>query len=157
MRISLDVAFDEYGVLRLLNWLARENEFIFREQPDLPGLYESGVRYQRERGEIFSDYLNLLFKGHEDCDALAAARAGELRARGWRALRPGDEGYKRARRLRPRHIDARVCLKTRTPRGVSGMYHCTVEYYVRGLYCEDDPSERLGMSDIPRPAPQVNR
>lgn len=151
MRIMMDLAFNERGALRLLNWLARENAIILREQPGLPLLYESGVRYERERGEVWSDYLNVLMKGHEDCDALAAARAGELMARGWRALQPGDGGYRLARRLRPRHIFAEVFLRTATPVGRPGLYHCLVTYRIGGRSFEDDPSARLGMNDTPRP------
>lgn len=153
MRITLNIAFHERGAVRLLNWLAGENARIMRQQPDLPLLYDSGVRYQREKGELWSDYINLLVQGHEDCDALAAARAGELLARGWKALRPGEPGYRRARLLRPRSIHAEVFLRTRTPRGVPGMYHCIVAYRIGTRWYEDDPSARLGMDDVPQPLP----
>ena len=76
MNVSVKLAFDEQAAVRLLNWLARENATILRARPDLPGLYASGVRYKREPDEIWCDYLTLLAMGHEDCDGLAAARAG---------------------------------------------------------------------------------
>ena len=93
MNVSVKLAFDEQAAVRLLNWLARENATILRARPDLPGLYASGVRYKREPDEIWCDYLTLLAMGHEDCDGLAAARAGELLARGGTALLPTDGGY----------------------------------------------------------------
>lgn len=147
MKISIELAFDEPAALRLLNWLAFENKLILRQMPDLPGLYETHVHYEPEKDEEWADYLNLLWKGKEDCDALAAARAGELMARGWRALsgRRGDCGWKLARDLRLRSIPAKVILRTRVEPGQSGMYHCIVKYWVGGKVCYDDPSARLGM------------
>ncbi|MCB9759107.1 MAG: hypothetical protein H6739_04645 [Alphaproteobacteria bacterium] len=146
MRITVKMAFDEAGALRLLNWLARENAILLGEQPDLPLLYDSGVRYEREDDEVWCDFVNLLAQGHEDCDALAAARAGELMARGWKALRAGDEGYEAARWRRPRRIKAEVMLTTRTRPGEPGLYHCIVRYRVGGRWYRDDPSARLGMN-----------
>jgi len=150
MRIAVQLAFDERAALRLLNWLAKENAAILLRRPDLPGLYESGVYYARERGETWCDYINLLARGYEDCDGLAAARAGELMARGYRALEPGDGGYKSARRSRQRSIKAQTMLRTRTRRGKPGLYHVIVRYRVAGRWYRDDPSARLGMYDAPR-------
>jgi len=168
MDIVVALAFDEAAALRLLNWLGRENTRIFRTmdararrkgEAPLPGLYQSGVRYEREEGEVWSDYLNLLLQRHEDCDALSAARMGELRARGWRALRPrdpydsvrfpGDEGYRLARRLRPKHIPAEVMLTTNATPGRPGLYHCITRYWIGGREFRDDPSARLGMMADP--------
>ena len=168
MDIVVQLAFDEPAALRLLNWLALENARIFtvydrraakRGEAPLPGLYESGVRYETEEGEVWCDYLNLLVQRHEDCDGLAAARAGELIARGWKALRPrnprnpviypGDEGYELAMRLKPKSIKAEVMLTTRTIAGRPGLYHCIVRYWIGGKEFRDDPSARLGMLDDP--------
>ena len=166
MDIKLRLAFDEKAAVRLLNWLAQENARELRlydrrarrfgSRP-LPSLYESGVLYRREEEETWSDYLNLLLQGHEDCDALAAARAGELIARGWRMLRPrsagdavrypGDQGYEIARRDRPKSIHAEVMLTTHAEPGESGLYHCVVRYWLGGRWFRDDPSARLGMYD----------
>jgi len=162
--IVVKLAFQEQAALRLLNWLARENARIFlsydkrartKGEKPLPGLYESGVRYEVEKGEIWCDYLNLLMEGHEDCDALAAARAGELLARGWRAMRPadprdpvkypGDQGYAAAMRLRPRSIRAEVMLSTGGKPGEPSLYHCITRYWIGGREYRDDPSARLGM------------
>ena len=145
MKIAIELAFDEYGALRLLNWLAKENAVILESHPQLPLLYDSGVVYRRERVETWCDYLNLLWQGHEDCDGLAAARAGELMARGYRALRPGDGGYALARRLKLSKLNAKCYLHTRRPEGQTGLYHCLVAYEVGGRWYRDDPSARLGM------------
>jgi len=149
MRIAVKLTFDERAALRLLNWLAKENARILQRRPDLPGLYESGVYYARERGETWCDYINMLARGHEDCDGLAAARAGELMARGARALQPGDGGYREARRRNLRSIPAQTMLRTRTRKGKPGLYHVVVRYRVAGRWYRDDPSARLGMYDAP--------
>ena len=143
MKIGLKLAFDEGAALRLLNWLALENARILKARPDLPGLYAAGVRYQREADEVWCDYLTLLAVGHEDCDGLAAARAGELLARGGAALSPSDPGYRRGRNLRAIH--AEVVLQTRSGTLEPGLYHCLVRYRIGGDWYRDDPSARLGM------------
>ena len=147
MKIAVKLAFDERGALRLLNWLARENARILRARPELPGLYDSGVVYRREVDETWCDYINLLAQGHEDCDGLAAARAGELLARGWQALGPKDPGYVEAKRRRLRSIKAEVMLRTRAAENEAGLYHCIVRYQIGDGWHRDDPSARLGMYD----------
>ena len=146
MRIAVKLAFHEKAAVRLLNWLAQENSILLRAQPDLPLLYDSGVTYRRELDETWCDFLNMLAQGHEDCDGLAAARAGELIARGWRALRPGDDGYAEAQRDRPGSLAAEVMLTTRSRPDDPGLYHCIVRYPVAGRWHRDDPSARLGMN-----------
>lgn len=177
MDIVVQLAFDENAALRLLNWLAQENARIIKQYDEsalregapwraLPGLYESGVRYEREKGEIWGDVINVYAIGVEDCDALSAIRAGELMARGWRALRPnwqtlyaqglplpedyqdrypGDEGYDLAMKLKPESIKAEVYLKTNAEPGRPGLYHCVTRYWIGGREFRDDPSARLGM------------
>jgi hypothetical protein len=86
-----------------------------------------------------------LAQGHEDCDALAAARAGELLARGWTALSPEDPGYAQAKASRLTTIPAEVALTTQVRQGSHGLYHCVVRYVVNGTVWFDDPSARLGM------------
>jgi len=168
MEIAVRLAFDEGGCLRLLQWLTRENARIFRVydrrarkkgEPSLPSLYESGVWYEPEKGEIWSDYIVLLMERHEDCDALSAARAGELIARGYKALRPkdpddpirfpGDGGYKLAKKMKLKSIPAEPMLTTRTEDGKPGLYHVIVRYKVGGKVYYDDPSARLGMLGDP--------
>jgi len=145
VKIAVKLAFDERGALRLLNWLAQENAIIVRAQPELPLLYDSGIVYQREVDETWCDYLNMLAQGHEDCDGLAAARAGELIAKGADALRPGEGGYEAARRSGLSAIPAEVMLTTRSRPNAPGLYHCIVRYRVGRAWHRDDPSARLGM------------
>ena len=59
MEIRLHLAFRETAAVSLLNWLARENARQLRKDPSLPGLYASGVEYERETDETWSDYINL--------------------------------------------------------------------------------------------------
>lgn len=146
MRITVNLAFDEEAAVRLLNWVAEENARILITHQNLPLLYDSRVIYKRESDEVWCDFLNMLAQGYEDCDGLAAARAGELKARGWKALRPGDGGYAEAQQLRPEHIQAEVLLRTRSQPDKPGLYHCVVRYQVGEKWYRDDPSARLGMN-----------
>lgn len=157
MNITVALAFSEVDAVSLLNWLARVNRRILLENPELPGLYQSGVVYKRETEETWSDYINLLAQGWEDCDSLASARAGELLARGWRALKRGDGGFDEARRRRPASIPAEVFLRTRTPPDEPGLYHCLVRYRVGSRWHLDDPSARLGMLDQRLNGPEVTQ
>ena len=146
MDIKVALTFNERDAVSLLNWLARCNARLIRDQPKLPLLYASRVRYEREEEETWSDFIQLLAQGWEDCDALAAARAGELLARGWRALSPNDPGYAAAKAANLTSIPAEVALTTQLPVGErGGLYHCIVRYVVNGTVWFDDPSARLGM------------
>lgn len=135
----------EPTAVSLLNVLARHNEDLLRRDSSIPLLYRSGVVYRRETEEVWSDAAMTLKAGHEDCDALASWRAGELLARGAAALEAGDSGELEAKRLRLRSIDAEVMMTTRTQPGKPGMYHCIVRYRVGNEWFRDDPSARLGM------------
>ncbi len=147
MDITVRLSFEEKAAARLLNWLAWENAIILRKEPDLPLLYESPVVYALEPVELWSDLKMALLAGEEDCDALAAWRAGELIARGADALLPWDGGYRRARRERLTAIPAEVVLKTRSSAAnPGGLYHCVVKYYIGDRVYYDDPSARLGMN-----------
>ena len=157
MDITVALAFSEQDAVSLLNWLARTNARILRENPGLPGLYQARVVYKRETTETWSDYINLLAQGWEDCDSLAAARAGEILARGAQALSKGDGGYKEAKRLKLRRIRAEVFLRTRTAPDKPGLYHCLVRYRVGGRWYFDDPSARLGMLDRRLSAAEVQQ
>jgi hypothetical protein len=145
VNITVALTFNERDAVSLLNWLARCNARLLRERPMLPLLYATSVRYGREEEETWSDYIQLLAQGWEDCDALAAARAGELLARGWRALAPSDPGYAAARAARLESIPSEVALTTQIKKGEHGLYHCVVRYVVNGTTWFDDPSARLGM------------
>ncbi|TNE90362.1 MAG: hypothetical protein EP330_08585 [Deltaproteobacteria bacterium] len=150
MDVTVRLAFSELASVRLLNWLARENANIHRSTADLPLLYDAKVVYQRERGEVWCDVLSLYQQGHEDCDGLAAARAGEILAHGWKALRPGDAGFELARQLRPTRVRAEVLITTRDLG--PALYHCIVRYRLGGRWFRDDPSARLGMNGAIDPA-----
>ena len=145
MNITVALTFNERDAVSLLNWLARCNARLLRERPSLPLLYATAVRYGREEEETWSDFIQLLAQGWEDCDALAAARAGELIARGWRALSPRDPGYAVAKAANLTSIPAEVALTTTLRPGEHGLYHCVVRYVVNGTAWYDDPSARLGM------------
>lgn len=142
MKIVLDIRGNARSWLILLESLVEINVAILEDEPDFPALYGSGVRYRREVEERWVDCAGVLRDLVEDCDSLSAWRAAELRVRGWRALLPGQPGYREAKRLRLQSIDAQVFL--RRPKNDS-LYHALVVYRVgRELY-EDDPSARLGM------------
>ncbi len=143
--IIVRVTKTERGLVNLLNWLAVHNAELMRERPDLPLLYESGAYYARERTELWCDYAALLEQGHEDCDGLAAARAGELMAWGAEAMTPEDGGYAEALRLGLDSIPAWVILRTKGIHGQPNLYHCIVLYQVGNTWWRDDPSARLGM------------
>lgn len=147
MLITIKVAFGEQGIVRLLNALRDENVRELRHYARLghalPLLYRSGVVYEREKRETWSDVICTVAQGKEDCDALAAYRAAELVVLGGRALTPGDGGYRAGRRRSS--IPAEVFLTTRIPAGSTGLYHCIVRYRVAGRIYTDDPSARLGM------------
>lgn len=147
MNITVALTFNERDAVSLLNWLARCNARLLRERPTLPFLYATSVRYGREEEETWSDYIQLLAQGWEDCDALAAARAGEILARGWKALSPRDPGYAEAKAAGLASIPAEVALTTSVRPGEHGLYHCVVRYVVSGTAWFDDPSARLGMLD----------
>lgn len=131
--------------LRLLQFMAEANFRLHLRYPGLPLLYRSGIGYKRERDEVVMDYLAMLVNRVEDCDGLAAARAGELMAKGTHALTEEDDAWPLAERLWPARIPAEVMLLTRTPRRRQGQgaYHCIVRYWVGGIEFRDDPSLRV--------------
>ena len=146
MRVVSQFKFSETAVLLMLTALVDMNVNQLLDEPRLPNLYGSGVRYKREKVETFSDYASLLEQGHEDCDSLAAAQAALLRTRGWRAMIPGQEGYRTARDEDLLTIDAEVVLvEPKRPPGKRRLYHVIVAYTVGGTTYFDDPSDRLGM------------
>lgn len=135
--------------MALCNWLSAVNASLMMAGPELPLLYDAGIIYQRESAEHFRDVVNMYRAGFEDCDSLAPARAGELIARGWRAMRKGDAGYDAAMRSRPSNIEAVCFFTTRDDPDDPGpkLYHVEVAYWINGVRYEDDPSARLGMYD----------
>jgi hypothetical protein len=141
--ITIDLHdFDEVAMQALGQTLALHNARLYRARPDLPGLYRSGVVYRQEHGELWSDVVRMYARGREDCDALAAARAGELLARGWRALLPADPGYRLAKRAALTSIPTTFLLVRSTP----SLLHAVVSYRIGRHTLSDDPSARLGMN-----------
>lgn len=65
---------------RLLDRLLAENLRELREHPEIPPIYESGVRYQREEPghEEWQPILVTLSRGYGDCEDLASWRLAEL-------------------------------------------------------------------------------
>lgn len=107
----------------MLEGLVRVNEQLYRDR-HLPSIYTSGVRYRREPTEVWRNAEEVLSGGWGDCEDLAAARAGELRAKG--------------------ESRAKVVVRRTGPK----MTHALVQ---RGSGKIEDPSKRLGMnSSAPR-------
>ena len=87
-------ADSEHGMVvlkTLLRALTQINEDWLRRIPDLPLLYQSGVRYQREEKgkEEWTDCVETYERGWGDCEDLVCWRVAELRVRyGIREARP---------------------------------------------------------------------
>lgn len=64
-----------------LEGLARVNEAIYRQTPSLPEIHAAGVKYRRETGEAWRHVSDVVGEGWGDCEDLAAARVGWLRAK----------------------------------------------------------------------------
>jgi len=71
------------AIEHVLEGLTRCCEDEMRAQPDLPLLYQSGIRYQREDDGVnrWQTYVESLARKIADCEDLAAARCAELRVR----------------------------------------------------------------------------
>lgn len=131
MLLTID---DEWAlpVREINNKIAEHNAYRIKKKK-LPGIYKSGVRYKVEGlPELWWDAEQILEAGHDDCEGLAAYRAGELIAAGtpaevWtrRIQQPGGSGNR---------VIFHAITRVKMPNG-------TYEF--------DDPSVRLGM-----PVPQ---
>jgi hypothetical protein len=64
-----------------LEGLSRVNEAIYRQSPSLPEIHAAGVVYRRELGEAWRHADDVVTEGWGDCEDLAAARVGWLRAK----------------------------------------------------------------------------
>lgn len=113
----------------LLEALTAIDVDILKVSPDLPNLYESGVRYRREPvgQEDWDDTVELYRIGYGDCEDLSATRAAELRVRHGIAARPIVKGPKRL------------------PNGLM-LYHIQVQLPDGSI---EDPSVKLGMGSRP--------
>lgn len=111
--------------------MARHNAKLIQAR-GLPPLYDSGVKYKTEEGEFWWDAQEILNNGFDDCEGLAAYRAGEILAAGGEA--------------------AVVTRKIAVPQAFAGgggggrLFHALVRALDRNGKLEyDDPSVRLGM------------
>lgn len=69
-------------LLWLLEALAQIDRVYLEIHPEIPPLYETGVVYRPEKGEIFRDVYHILEDGCGDCDCLSSWRVAELRIAG---------------------------------------------------------------------------
>lgn len=115
-----DRQYSRRRLLWLLEALAQINRVYLELHPETPPLYESGVTYEVEKGEIFRDIPTLIEEGKGDCDCLAGWRVAELQNIG---------------------VNARPYLKWRKE-GDKWIYHALV--MLPGGQVED-PSLALGM------------
>lgn len=77
-----DRNFSRWRILQLLECLTKLDEIWLKFHPETPPLYQSGVVYAPEKGEIFRDIPTLIEEGNGDCDCLSCWRTAELRAIG---------------------------------------------------------------------------
>lgn len=142
---SMVVSIDDNEALpvREINTaIARHNARRIREK-NLPPLYKSGVKYKTEGSpELWWDAEEILAHGHDDCEGLAAYRAGELINLGYDA-----------------RVYTRLVQKPTKAMGGSGkggrLFHAVTRAYTGpdgapllaqdGTPVYDDPSARLGM------------
>lgn len=117
-------------VIKILLWsLINLNIEYLKMNPNTPGLYQSGVRYIREKEgeEIWPTIGECIKMGGGDCEDLACWRVAELRVKKGINARPAW-----------RH------RKVRMPSGIEGtMYHILVWRPDIGF---EDPSRDLGMN-----------
>lgn len=108
------------GLKAALAALCTLNVLYLRSHPNAPGLYQSGVRYRRERQgrEKWQTIPILYHVGFGDCEDLTAARVAEL------IVRHGERAQPEVRRIGPR------------------LWHVLV---LRASGLTEDPSARLGM------------
>ena len=90
--------YGEQASEALLNALAEVNRLWIKYHPNAPKIYQSGVRYRRERGQENWQAIPVAYRNRAgDCDDAAAWRAGELQAQGERAkviiYRTGAKAY----------------------------------------------------------------
>lgn len=119
-----DRAYSQKAVLYLLEALVNINRLWLKMHPECPGIYESGVRYQREFDtEDWRDIPTIIKDGGGDCEDLAAYLCA------WYRERKG--------------IKCRPFIKWRKYDNFY-LYHVLVQMPDGRM---EDPSARLGMYD----------
>lgn len=96
IRISIRVPAREQDLLVLLDAMVKLNRLQIRRRPNLPTLYESGVRYGEEsfdpctglRKEEWRTIEEVLEHKTSDCEDLACYRVADLQERQRIAARP---------------------------------------------------------------------
>lgn len=142
-RMILTIDDNEAKPVRELNQAIAVHNAKRMKLKNLPPLYRSGIKYQTEGSpELWWDAEEILAHGHDDCEGLAAYRAGELINRGYNAQvwtrlvkMPAPEMGGSGKGGRLFHAVTRV---------VSGPGGKPVRA-VDGTIPYDDPSSRLGM------------
>ncbi len=115
----------------------------------LPPLYESGVRYKVEgTPELWWDFEEQLRTGHDDCEGLAATRAGELMLEGYDAQVHTRLIQKPAASMggRPggRLFHAVTQVRGKWDSGVYGVGNYIPIRAEDGTFPTDDPSAMIG-------------
>jgi len=81
VRVLLELPNVPAVIAAAVEGLCAANAVILSVRPDMPDLYESGVRYRAEDRERWTHCLDVLRRGYGDCEDLAAWRCAELRVR----------------------------------------------------------------------------
>lgn len=116
--------FDVQTLNILLEALVRIDLHILRKDPSIPDLYASGVRYEREPNGV-EEWLTIpeiMRRGYDDCEGLAAWLAAEYRNKG----------------IMAQAFASRVPTRAPIP-----LYHVRVR--LRGGRVIEDPSRALGL------------
>lgn len=128
------------------NAIARHNARRIKLK-GLPPLYRSGVKYKTEGSpELWWDAEEILRNGHDDCEGLAAYRAGELINRGYDA-----QVYTRLVKVPDKAMGGSGQKGGRLFHAVTAVFgpDGQIKRDRSGTAMVDDPSARLGM---PRPS-----
>lgn len=144
-RLILTIDDDQALPVREVNQAIAVHNAMRIKEKGLPPLYKSGVKYKVEGSpELWWDAEEILRNGHDDCEGLAAYRAGELLAKGFDA-----------------RVYTRLVKHPSKEMGGSGkpgggrLFHAVTKVYTNpngepvlapdGTPVYDDPSKRLGM------------
>lgn len=113
----------------LLDGLILADTLYLQQNPDTPGVYEAGLRYEAEEigRDDWRDIPSILDHKGGDCEDLACYRVAELR------LRRGEAGAKP-------YVSSKVVRSRRY--GTFTLYHIRVQ---RADGTIEDPSKDLGM------------